>query len=193
MEVVNDIENKVRDYKGNNPFIVSLQMGLSKYGRLTPAQETAAVNFFVRLMKNKENNLQPKIEPIDVNVEIKVTKFIAKKMKEENNLEFRPHHITVSKIVGKSNKAFKLVGKMSMADVSSCRCCGRDLTDWRSQATGVGPVCVKSIGIPYVTKMEDVETFKKILKIKIDKHGDITFWVPKSQILEGLKDLNEVV
>jgi hypothetical protein len=80
---------------------------------------------------------------------------------------------------------------MTTSDVSSCRCCGKDLTDWRSQATGVGPVCSKSLGIPYVKKEEDVEVFKKLLKIKIDKIGDLTFWLAKSQIVEGGSKLKE--
>jgi hypothetical protein len=67
--------------------------------------------------------------------------------------------------------------------------CGRDLTDWRSQATGVGPVCSKSLGIPYVKNELDVEVYKKLLKLKIDKIGDLTFWLAKSQIKEGREDL----
>ena len=54
---------------------------------------------------------------------------------------------------------------------------------------GVGPICVKSLDIPYVNDKSDIETFKKILKMKIDKIGDLTFWLPKSQIKEGLDEL----
>ena len=85
------------------------------------------------------------------------------------------------------------VGKMNTSDVSSCRCCGKDLTDWRSQATGVGPVCSKYLGIPYVKKEEDVVVYKKLLKLKIDKIGDLTFWLAKSQIKEGKTELEESI
>ena len=79
---------------------------------------------------------------------------------------------------------------MNTSDVTSCRCCGKDLTDWRSQATGVGPVCSKHLKIPYVKNVEDVAVFKKMLKLKIEEIGDLTFWVPKSQIVEGLDELS---
>jgi hypothetical protein len=45
------------------------------------------------------------------------------------------------------------------------------------------------LGIPYVKKEEDVVVFKKLLKMKIEEIGDLTFWVPKSQIVEGLGEL----
>jgi hypothetical protein len=78
---------------------------------------------------------------------------------------------------------------MNTSDVTSCRCCGKDLTDWKSQATGVGPVCSKSLGIPYVRNEEDVEVYKKLLQLKMENIGDLTFWVPKSQIKEGKEKL----
>ena len=40
------VTQNVREYKGNNNFILSLQNGLKKYGALTPKQLEAATNFF---------------------------------------------------------------------------------------------------------------------------------------------------
>jgi hypothetical protein len=40
------IVSKVKEYKGNNGFILSLQGGLNKYGSLTPKQLSAADSFF---------------------------------------------------------------------------------------------------------------------------------------------------
>jgi len=74
--------------------------------------------------------------------------------------------MTISKVLKETNKAYQVVGKLTVSDVSSCRVCGRDLTDWRSQATGVGPVCSKSLGIPYVKSKLDVAVYKKLLKIE---------------------------
>jgi hypothetical protein len=182
------ILTKVREYKGNNGFILSLKGGLTKYGSLTPKQLSAADNFFSKFDQPKT---ETPMEPKNVNVDIKVTKFIAKKIAEDNELEFNPYLMTISKVLKETPKAYQVVGKMTTSDVSSCRCCGKDLTDWRSQATGVGPVCSKSLGIPYVKKEEDVEVFKKLLKIKIDKIGDLTFWLAKSQIVEGSSELKE--
>ena len=175
---------KVKNYNGNNGFINSLKQGLIKYGKLTERQEISASNFFKKIESPKTE-----FTPKDVTVDIKVTKFIAKKIAEDNDLDFSPFLMTISKVVGETNRAYKVVGRMTTSDVSSCRCCGRDLTDWRSQATGVGPTCSKHLKIPYVRKQEDVEIFKKMLEIKINSIGDLTFWLAKSQIVEGGEDL----
>jgi hypothetical protein len=43
------ILTKVKEYEGNNNFILSLKSGLNKYGSLTPKQLSAADNFFSKL------------------------------------------------------------------------------------------------------------------------------------------------
>jgi hypothetical protein len=183
MVELENVKQKVKNYKGNNTFILSLQRGLMRYGNLTPKQMNAAKRFFV------SNEPKKDFTPKDVNVDIKVKRFMAKEIAEDNDLEFRPTLITISKVIGESKKAIKVVGRLTTSDVTSCRCCGADLTDWRSQATGVGPICVKSLDIPYVENESDIATFKKILQLKVDKIGDLTFWLPKSQIKEGLDEL----
>ena len=179
---------KIRNYKGNNNFMNSIKSGLLRYGRLSIKQMGAAEKFF-----GKTNTPQVESNPINVNVEIKVKRFIAKKIKEDNDLEFAPFLLTVSKVLRETEKAYQVVGQMTTSDVTSCRCCGKDLTDWRSQATGVGPVCSKYLNIPYVKKQEDVAVFKKLLELKIRQIGDLTFWLAKSQIVEGRDDLIESV
>ena len=181
---------KIRNYKGNNNFMNSLKSGLTRYGRLTDRQLAAANKFFEKMEQPKP---QVESKPIDVNVDIKVKRFIAKRIKQENNLEFAPFLLTISKVLKETAKAYQVVGKMTTSDVTSCRCCGLDLTDWRSQATGVGPVCSKNLNIPYVKNEADVEVYKKLLKLKIDQIGDLTFWLAKSQIVEGYDELAEAV
>jgi len=182
------ILTKLREYKGDNGFIISLKGGLNRWGSLTPKQLSAAGNFF-----SKYEQSQPVSEEKVVNVNLKISNFIAKRIAEDNNLEFKPFLVTVTKVLRTTNKAFQVVGRMNTSDVTSCRCCGRDLTDWRSQATGVGPVCSKSLGIPYVRKEEDVAVYKKLLQLKMENIGDLTFWVPKSQIKEGLEELQKQI
>jgi hypothetical protein len=185
-----EITTNVRNYKGNNGFINSLQNGLKKYGSLTERQSVAAGKFFSTSLVSK-TEVTPQVK--NVNVNIKITKFIAKRISEENDLEFKPFLMTITKVLRETQKAYQVVGKMNTSDVSSCRCCGRDLTDWRSQATGVGPVCSKALGIPYVKKEEDVVVYKKLLRLKINKIGDLTFWLAKSQIVEGKEELENSV
>ena len=185
-----EITTNVRNYKGNNGFINSLQNGLRKYGSLTERQLLAAGKFFAKQLVSK-TEVKPQVK--EVNVNIKITKFIAKRIAEDNDLQFKPFLLTVTKVLRETEKAYQVVGKMNTSDVSSCRCCGKDLTDWRSQATGVGPVCSKSLGIPYVKNEEDVAVYKKLLKLKIDRIGDLTFWLAKSQIIEGKEELLDSV
>lgn len=183
---------KVKNYNGNNNFINSLKTGVIKYGKLTENQLKAAEKYFgndVKLSVEPAKMVEPKM----VNVDLKVTKFIAKRIKDDNELEFAPFLLTISQVLGETNKAYKVVGKMTTSDVTSCRCCGKDLTDWRSQATGVGPTCSKHLNIPYVKKQEDVAVYKKLLKLKIDQIGDLTFWLAKSQIVEGGEKLADAV
>ena len=106
---------KVINYNGNNGFIISLQGGLKKYGKLTERQESSASKFFTKIET-------PKVEfkSKDVKVDIKVTRFIAKKIAEDNKLEFNPYLMTISKVVEETNKAYKVVGRMTTSDVSSC-------------------------------------------------------------------------
>ncbi len=178
------ITKNVKEYVGTNVFILSLKGGIIKYGSLTPKQLDAASKFFSKTVVVKT---EPNFK--EVNVNLKVTKFIAKRIAEDNKLEFNPFLVTITKVLNETPKAYQVTGRMNTSDVSSCRCCGKDLTDWRSQATGVGPICSKALNIPYVKKQEDVEVFKKMLRLKIESIGDLTFWLPKSQIDAGLNEL----
>ena len=180
---------KIRNYKGTNNFMNSLKSGLQRYGRLSVKQMGAAEKFF----GNSKPTTEVKSEVKNVNVDIKVKNFIAKRIKEDNKLEFAPFLLTISKVLKETEKAYQVVGQMTISDVTSCRCCGKDLTDWRSQATGVGPTCSKHLNIPYVKNQEDVAVFKKMLELKIRNIGDLTFWLAKSQIVEGMDKLKESV
>ena len=77
------ILTKLREYKGNNGFIISLKGGLTKWGSLTPKQLSAAGNFF-----SKFEQTNPVSGEKEVNANLKISKFIAKRIAEENNLEF---------------------------------------------------------------------------------------------------------
>ena len=70
------ILSKVKEYKGNNGFILSLQGGLNKYGSLTPKQLSAADSFFSKFEQPKPQVSETK----EINVNLKVSKFIAKRI-----------------------------------------------------------------------------------------------------------------
>lgn len=82
---------------------------------------------------------------------------------------------------------------MTFTDVGCCRNCGRDLTDWISKASGMGPVCAKHLGITRPTTKSEIEEFNKKLKEKIEEMGEFEFWVPKSQIKNAMGKMKYIL
>ena len=232
-----NIEEKVRNYEGNNDFIKSLKPGLMKYGRLTPKQFAVAEKLilqeerqndvkveelphtlraiveykgeskFVLDLQEKykkyrrltEKQVQAGYQAVDREIQknsqrdlniplvgntIKLGRKIAGDIKEENNLEFYPILVDVTEIVTMSNRALKLKAKLTKENGGICRCCGKTLTDYMSQITGIGPVCAKYVGVKHPQSKDEVEQFKKDMSDKIDEIGEFEFWIPKRQIVE---------
>jgi CRISPR/Cas system CSM-associated protein Csm2 small subunit len=232
-----NIEEKVRNYEGNNDFIKGLKPGLMKYGRLTPKQFAVAEKLIIQEERQTEINveelptnlraiveykgeskfvldLQEKYKKYrrltekqvqagykavdreiqknsqkEVNIKlvgntIKLGRNIARDIKEENNLEFHPILVDVTEIVTMSNRAMKLKAKLTKENGGICRCCGKTLTDYMSQVTGIGPVCAKYVGVEHPKTKNDVEQFKSDMSKKIDEIGEFEFWIPKRQIVQ---------
>jgi len=232
-----NIEEKVRNYEGNNDFIKGLKPGLMKYGRLTPKQFAVAEKLIIQEERQTEINVeelptnlraiveykgeskfvldlqekykkyrrltekqvQAGYQAIDreiqknsqkeVNIKlvgntIKLGRNIARDIKEENNLEFHPILVDVTEIVTMSNRAMKLKAKLTKENGGICRCCGKTLTDYMSQVTGIGPVCAKYVGVEHPKTKNDVEQFKADMSKKIDEIGEFEFWIPKRQIVQ---------
>jgi len=232
-----NIEEKVRNYEGNNDFIKGLKPGLMKYGRLTPKQFAVAEKLIIQEERQTEINveelptnlraiveykgeskfvldLQEKYKKYrrltekqvqagykavdrefqknsqkEVNIKlvgntIKLGRNIARDIKEENNLEFHPILVDVTEIVTMSNRAMKLKAKLTKENGGICRCCGKTLTDYMSQVTGIGPVCAKYVGVEHPKTKNDVEQFKADMSKKIDEIGEFEFWIPKRQIVQ---------
>ena len=232
-----NIEEKVRNYEGNNDFIKGLKPGLMKYGRLTPKQFAVAEKLIIQEERQKdvkveelphnlraiveykgeskfvldlqekykkyrrltEKQVQAGYKAVDreiqknsqkeVNIKlvgntIKLGRNIARDIKEENNLEFHPILVDVTEIVTMSNRAMKLKAKLTKENGGICRCCGKTLTDYMSQVTGIGPVCAKYVGVEHPKTKNDVEQFKADMSKKIDEIGEFEFWIPKRQIVQ---------
>jgi len=232
-----NIEEKVRNYEGNNDFIKGLKPGLIKYGRLTPKQFSVAEKLILQEERQKdvkveelphtlraiveykgeskfvldlqvkykkyrrltEKQVQAGYQAVDREIQknsqrdlniplvgntIKLGRNIARDIKEENNLEFYPILVDVTEIVTISNRALKLKAKLTKENGGICRCCGKTLTDYMSQITGIGPVCAKYVGVKHPQDKSEVEQFKKDMSDKIDEIGEFEFWIPKRQIVE---------
>jgi len=232
-----NIEEKVRNYEGNNDFIKGLKPGLMKYGRLTPKQFSVAEKLILQEERQKDvkveelphtlraiveykgeskfvldlqekykkyrrltdKQVQAGYQAVDREIQknsqrdlniplvgntIKLGRKIAGDIKEENNLAFYPILVDVTQIVTMSNRALKLKAKLTKENGGICRCCGKTLTDYMSQMTGIGPVCAAYVGVKHPQDKSEVEQFKKNMSDKIDEIGEFEFWIPKRQIVE---------
>jgi CRISPR/Cas system CSM-associated protein Csm2 small subunit len=169
------------EYKGESKFVLDLQEKYKKYRRLTEKQVQAGYKAVDReIQKNSQKEVNIKL----VGNTIKLGRNIARDIKEENNLEFHPILVDVTEIVTMSNRAMKLKAKLTKENGGICRCCGKTLTDYMSQVTGIGPVCAKYVGVEHPKTKNDVEQFKSDMSKKIDEIGEFEFWIPKRQIVQ---------
>jgi len=169
------------EYKGESKFVLDLQEKYKKYRRLTEKQVQAGYKAVDReIQKNSQKEVNIKL----VGNTIKLGRNIARDIKEENNLEFHPILVDVTEIVTMSNRAMKLKAKLTKENGGICRCCGKTLTDYMSQVTGIGPVCAKYVGVEHPKTKNDVEQFKADMSKKIDEIGEFEFWIPKRQIVQ---------
>ena len=172
---------KLKEYKGSFSFLVDLKGRVLRGKTLSEAQLASAA-------KCLGNAAQPKPAPVSrvVAIDIIVKKWFARTMQRDQQLQFAPFTLTITEIHSESAKAVQATVKMTAGEVNVCRCCGASLTDEKSQATGLGPVCAKKLGVKYVTNLADVARFKVDLQKRIDEIGSFKVWIPRSQVLTGL-------
>jgi hypothetical protein len=183
-----DTIQKLINYEGNNGFVKSVLNGYNRWGKLTPKQMEAVKKFFA------PKKPKGSIKPIKINVDLVLKRYVAREISEEYNLgKITPITVTVSEINALTNKSVRVKGKMTFTDVGCCRCCGRDLTDWVSKASGIGPTCAKYMGLKRPTTQSEVKEFNKNLKEKIDEIGELEFWIPKSHIKNAMGSLKYIL
>lgn len=189
------IAQYLEGYNGKFPFMIKVRLDFLKKGKLSPAQWNAvakcknADEARARQQQQKVANVAMVPMVPSCNVNIVLSRFIANRVATENKLGFVPFTYTITSIKWETAKAFGVTMKPQYSNVSVCSCCGKDLTDWRSQATGMGAHCAKKLGIPYVKTHADVQPFKDMVMKKFQAVGELTVTLPKSQIKNGLADL----
>ena len=127
------------------------------------------------------------------NINIVLKRFIAGRVSKEKSIGFIPFTYTVKTIKWASAKAVGVIMTPHYGNTSVCSCCGKQLTDWRSQATGMGITCANRLGIAYIKSQADVAAFKAAVTAKFAAIGDIETTLPKSQIVDGLNELNMAI
>ena len=166
-------------YEGSNEFVLDIKNKFVMYRNLTERQISTAVKSIKR-EKNPSKVLDIKLN----NESVQLKRGIALKIKKEYGLEFMPILVDLVKTTMISQKAVKVVAKLTKENGDVCRCCGATLTDDKSMITGLGPICSKNLGVPYIKDQEDLNRFKMDLNKRIDEIGEFEFWLPKTQIKE---------
>jgi len=169
----------IMKYEGSNDFVIEIKDKYVKYRNLSDRQIQTAVRAIKR-EKSPSKVLDLKLN----NESVQLKRGIALKIKENYGLEFMPILVDLVKTTMISTKAVKVVAKLTKENGDVCRCCGATLTDEKSMITGLGPICSKNLGVPYIKDNEDISRFKMDLERRIDEIGEFEFWLPKTQIKE---------
>ena len=179
-------------YNGTFGFLLDLRSRFLKSGSLSDKQWESA-----------KKCLTPKTAPIVdkttvlvpyCNIPITITAYQARKVAKLYKWPFNPCTLRVTSINWVDRRSMSLKVKIDWTgNVTSCRCCGKALSDWRSQATGVGPVCVKGTGIPYIKDVNEVAAFQKNMEDLCDKLGEVTIEISKWAFDSGLKDVEDAI
>ena len=174
-------------YNGMFSFLLDMRSKLLKYGQLSDKQWGA-----VYKCMRSEIQLNAVPDPTVILVEncevpIIVSATAARYIAKVNKWPMNPCTLTVTQIKSTDRRGFTARVKVDWdSNVSMCRCCGKDLTDWRSQATGVGPVCVKGTNIPYVRNQADVARFQQEIKKIAASMGEVEVYIKKWHVKQGM-------
>ena len=186
-ELPEDVK-RIVNYTGENSFVKEISSKFKKYGTLTEKQILAAVN---QIQKEEDKERTIRMNWPITGETIKITRKVGEELKKTYDLKFNPILIDVTRLKGVSPKAVQFVGKMTVKRGKVCVCCGRTLTDEFSMLTGIGKLCAKHIGVPYITDKSQAERFRKEYLDRVEEIGEMEFWIPKSQIVkwEGITEM----
>jgi len=176
-------------YNGTFNLLLNLRNAIMRYGRLTDKQWAAAA----KCLAPKQQD-EPQTLSVNCNIPIIINANAARVIAKANNWPFNPRTLIVTQIKSADRKGYTAVVKIDWTgDSQDCRCCGKALTDWRSQATGVGPVCVKRTNIKYVTNQADVARFQKDMEALAQKLGEVEVTIKRWAIQQGSSQLQAAI
>ena len=111
-----------------------------------------------------------------------VKKWYAQQFKENNNTQYAFRNLKILKVKQESAKAYLVDAEFFSGIASSCGCCGLELNNDISRATGIGPICAKKIGLPRPTMATAKEIVKQLESLSTAQGVFKDVWIPKSQI-----------
>lgn len=185
-QVYDDLIN----YNGTFSFVLEMRSTMNKYGKLSDKQWNAVMKCLAPKPAEDPNVIAVASCNIPITVSASAARYIAK----ANQWTFNPRTFVVTQIKSKNHRGYMVRAKINWTgNVSECRCCGKTLEDWRSQATGVGPYCVKKTGITYVKNQADVARFQKEMEVLAAKLGEVEVFIKKWHLNTGSGDLDGAI
>lgn len=163
-----------------NYFYASLLQNLVQYDGLTPNQLRSVERDLASPDGPKPRFTEPPTVKVGEVIELK--RFWANKLKDDRQMTYFFRNLEVTKVVRETDKAILVHVVFSTKIITSCNYCGRSLDCEISKACGIGPVCLKHMGIPRPSLKTAHETLKVIEEV-VKSIGEIgPIWIPKSQI-----------
>ncbi len=171
-------------------FVLDMRNVMNRFGKLSDKQWNAVAKCLAPKPVEDPNAIAVASCNIPIIVSASAARYIAK----ANQWKFNPRTLTVTQIKSKNHKGYTVRAVVNWTgNVSECRCCGKTLEDWRSQATGVGPYCVKKTGIPYVKNQADIARFQKEMEVLAAQLGEVEVFIKKWHLNTGSGDLDGAI
>jgi hypothetical protein len=170
---------RIVDYNGENPFVKDIASKFAKWGTLTSKQISAAV---AQIQKEEDKEKTVRMNWPTVGETIKLGRRKGMELKDTYGLKFNPILIDITSLKAVSPKAVQFTGKLTIKRGDVCTCCMKTLTDEFSMLTGMGKICAGHVGVEYITDKSQAQRFREEYLKRVDEIGEMTFWVPKSQI-----------
>ena len=176
------LHNELMAYNGTFHLLLNLRSSLLRWGKLTDKQWDAVKKCLTpKPIPDPAQILVPTCN-VPITVSASAARYIAKK----NNWSINPCTLMVTSIKSIDRRGFAVTVKADWTgSVGVCRCCGKTLTDWKSQATGVGPYCVKRTGITYVRNQQDVARFQQEMADLCTKLGEVEIYIKRYHMKSG--------
>ncbi len=190
------MEQKYKDfliwYTGDFEYLKNVRDYYKRHRKLSAKQMAAVIKCYHKTHKatvaavnstpKGQTTVTLKEVHVQCNVDVVTRRSWGYAIMKNEGLPFPAICITISKILKQTAKAYLIEYSPTVGDVSVCRCCGKDLTDDRSRATKLGPICAKRYKIPYITDLREVLAWKKEWEKVCINFGTRTAWIPKRAI-----------
>lgn len=111
-----------------------------------------------------------------------VKRWIANKIKEEQNTAFLFRNFRVLKVKRETAKAFQIDAEFFSGIASTCGICGAELSNDISRATGIGPICAGRMGLDRPSMKNAKEIVAQMEAVSKAQGTFKDVWIPKSQI-----------